>query len=113
MHVSRPSDDSFVALAEVLIKKRASLPIKMGKKQLFVFNFFFFGSFIFFHFPSLLFFFSFFFLISNSVTSTVSFALRTSTSICQTAIAITACMICGACCYLKIIFLLVHDTMCH
>lgn len=35
------SDDSRSGgVAEVLIKKRASLPIKMGKKQLFVFNFF-------------------------------------------------------------------------
>lgn len=66
VHVSRPSDDSFLALAEVLIKKRASLPIKMGKNNYSFSIFFYFGSFIFFHFPSLLFF-SFFLLFFFSL----------------------------------------------
>lgn len=80
---------------------------KNGKKTIIRFQFFWIVSFFFIS-PH---FFLFFFFISNSVTSIVSFPLRTSTSICQTVIAITARMICGANCCLKIIFLLVHDNV--
>lgn len=85
-------------------QKRASLPIKSEKNN-YSFSIFLVAFFIF---P--LFFFFFFLLISNSVTSIVSFPLRTSTTIRQTIIAVTARMICEAC-YLEIIFLLVRDNV--
>lgn len=61
VHVSRPSDDSFLALAEVLIKKRASLPIKMGKNNYSFSIFFFLVVSFFFISPLFCFFFLFFF----------------------------------------------------